>query len=91
MAHREENCPASPRVSSQKSNAMQAPLCHKPAECHRAADPTCASDAATSSDALAEFKQLWQQEYGTDLTPEEARIRAGQLVELFRLLLRPPR
>ena len=46
---------------------------------------------ALRADAIAEFQRLCRQEYGIDLTPEEAQIKAGPLVELFRVLLRPPR
>jgi len=40
---------------------------------------------------LAEFQRIYRREYGVDLTPEEALIKGQQLVELFRILLRPPR
>ncbi len=42
-------------------------------------------------DALAEFQRLYRREYGAELSPEEARIKAQELIELFRVLLRPPR
>jgi len=47
--------------------------------------------AAISPEDLAEFQRIYRKDYGVDLTPEEARIKGQQLVELFRLLLRPPR
>lgn len=47
--------------------------------------------AAISPEDLAEFQRIYRKDYGIDLTPEEARIKGQQLVELFRLLLRPPR
>lgn len=55
------------------------------------AEPSTGREPALSYEALAEFRLIYRQAYGVDLTPEEARIRAGQLVELFRILLRPPR
>lgn len=44
-----------------------------------------------SPEDLAEFQRIYRKEYGVDLTPEEALIKGQQLVELFRILLRPPR
>lgn len=47
--------------------------------------------ATISPEDLAEFQRIYRKEYGVDLTPDEALIRGQQLVELFRILLRPPR
>ena len=47
--------------------------------------------ATISPEDLAEFQRIYRKEYGVDLTPEEALIKGQQLVELFRILLRPPR
>lgn len=47
--------------------------------------------ATISPEDLAEFQQIYRKEYGVDLTPEEALLKAQQLIELFRILLRPPR
>lgn len=74
MQHGEKISSALPPDSFQQPDAM----------------PTQALNAAISPEALAEFRQLWLQEYGAELTPGEARIKAVLLVELFRVLLRPP-
>lgn len=55
------------------------------------AGPVPGGGPALRADAVAEFQRICRQAYGIDLTPEEAQIKAGPLVELFRVLLRPPR
>jgi hypothetical protein len=52
---------------------------------------THSQGATISPEDMAEFQRIYRKEYGVDLTPEEALIKGQQLVELFRILLRPPR
>ena len=56
-----------------------------------AAEPVQGQATTITPDALAEFQQLYQREYGIQLSPEEAHVKAQELIELFRVLLRPPR
>lgn len=42
-----------------------------------------------SDELLQEFKRIYAREYGTELTDAEARLKAGRLLELFRILIRP--
>lgn len=59
--------------------------------------PVAPSDTARnpkpviSAEALADFQRIYKQEYGRDLTMAEATLRAGKLLELFRILVKPPR
>jgi hypothetical protein len=39
--------------------------------------------------AIDEFQQLWQEQYGVEISREEATARAHQLFALFQLLARP--
>ncbi len=40
-------------------------------------------------DDIAEFRNLWQQEFGEPLSPADAHVRASQLLELYVVLARP--
>jgi hypothetical protein len=42
-----------------------------------------------TDDDLQEFCQIWKAEFKEDLTPEQARQQASQLLELCALLARP--
>jgi hypothetical protein len=42
-----------------------------------------------SPEALAEFKRIWKNEYGTELTDAEALPKAVALLTLFDLIYRP--
>lgn len=39
---------------------------------------------------IAEFRQLWEEEFGEPIPEVEARHRASQLLELYLVLARPP-
>lgn len=39
-----------------------------------------------SNEALAEFVELWRQEFGEELSRDEARIRAERLLDFYLLL-----
>lgn len=41
-------------------------------------------------DEIEEFRDLWRQEFGESITPEAARHRAAQLLELYSLLAQAP-
>jgi len=43
-----------------------------------------------SEESLQEFKRIYARKYSVELTDTEARLKAGRLVELFRILMRPP-
>jgi hypothetical protein len=38
---------------------------------------------------IREFTEIWKQEFNEDLSPDEARHNASQLLELFSLLAKP--
>ena len=42
-----------------------------------------------SREALAEFKRIWRDEYGTDISDAEAMPKAVALLNLFDLVYRP--
>lgn len=42
-----------------------------------------------SNEALAEFKRIWKDEYGTDISDAEAMPKAVALLALFDLVYRP--
>ena len=42
-----------------------------------------------SPEALAEFKRIWKNEYGTELTDAEALPKAVALLTLFDVIYRP--
>lgn len=44
---------------------------------------------ALSELLVTRFQSLWFKKYGEQLTPEEARLRLEELVELVRLTSRP--
>lgn len=46
--------------------------------------------APLSEEDIAEFRRIMKEESGQDLTEGEARLRATELVRLYRLLLAPP-
>ncbi len=43
-----------------------------------------------SDESLQEFKRIYAREYSVELTDAEARLKAGRLLELFRILMCPP-
>jgi hypothetical protein len=44
-----------------------------------------------SEEAAWEFQKLYREEYGEDISLDEARDEASHLLDLFRLLVRPLR
>lgn len=38
---------------------------------------------------VREFAEIWKKEFNEDLSPDEARYHASQLLELFWLLVQP--
>ena len=38
---------------------------------------------------IKEFQDIWQQEFGETLSPEQARLEASLLLELYSALARP--
>jgi hypothetical protein len=42
-----------------------------------------------SPEALAEFKRIWKNEYGTEITDAEALPKAVALLTLFDVIYRP--
>ena len=42
-----------------------------------------------SGEALAEFKRIWKDEYGTDISNAEAMAKATALLTLFDVIYRP--
>ncbi len=77
----------SPNRSSTPSTASNT----SPLASYEGPGQTHPQGAAISPEDLAEFQRIYRREYGVDLTPEEALIKGQQLVELFRILLQPPR
>ena len=40
--------------------------------------------------AIAQFRQLWREEYGEDIPLEEARANAERLLSVLRVTMSPP-
>ena len=40
-----------------------------------------------SDDSLEEFQRIWKQEYGTEITKEQAREYGQSFVHYFRILM----
>lgn len=43
-----------------------------------------------TDDDIREYQEIWKKEFGEEISAEEARLSASQVIELFRLLLEPP-
>ena len=39
--------------------------------------------------AIDEFKEIYKKEFGKELSDKEAKLKANELMELFRVLLKP--
>jgi len=42
-----------------------------------------------SQKARDEFKEIWMEEYGIEMGDDEANLRGTNLLEIFRLILKP--
>ncbi len=42
-----------------------------------------------TDDDIQEFTALWKKEFGEEISEEEARHQASQLIQLYSLLVRP--
>jgi hypothetical protein len=43
-----------------------------------------------TDDDIREYQEIWKREFGEEISTEEARRSASQVLELFRLLLEQP-
>ena len=42
-----------------------------------------------SDKAITEFKQIWKEEHGEDISDEKAHIEAGRLLKLISVIYKP--
>ena len=42
---------------------------------------------ALSDESLEEFQRIWKQDYGKEITKEEARLYGDRLVDFFKILM----
>lgn len=47
-------------------------------------------DMQLGEEDIREFAEIWHQEFGERLAPEEARHHASRLLEIYWILARPP-
>ncbi len=47
------------------------------------------TDIKLSMEAIEEFRQIWKQEFGEEISCEQAETRGKELVNLFEIIYRP--
>ncbi len=43
-----------------------------------------------TDDDIREYQEIWKKEFGEEISADDARRSASQVIELFRLLLEQP-
>ena len=52
--------------------------------------PNWKEEVMIAPEKLEDFRKLYEEEYGRPISKEDAQLKAQEIIELFRILCRPP-